>query len=143
VITRSDFTRLRRKPRACPWMNAWQGNPPQFYLDEGGYASAGCAEECGGATRLRVGLHVLPLTFWYRSNVLTLAHPNCALITHRRSWRFSKGDLLKRNTTCFRSGLLCGVFLQEALVISSGLVQTPHSKPLPAEPIDIALRKAA
>ena len=21
-------TRLRRKPRACPWMNAGQGNPP-------------------------------------------------------------------------------------------------------------------
>jgi hypothetical protein len=53
----SLFTRLRRKPRACPWMNAQQGNPPQFYLDEGGFASAGYAEECGGATRLRVGLH--------------------------------------------------------------------------------------
>jgi len=22
------FARLRRKPRACPWMNAGQGNPP-------------------------------------------------------------------------------------------------------------------
>ena len=22
------FTRLRRKPRVFPWMNAWQGNPP-------------------------------------------------------------------------------------------------------------------
>jgi len=33
---RSDFTRRRRKPRACPWMNVRQGNPPQSYWGEGG-----------------------------------------------------------------------------------------------------------
>ena len=54
------FTRLRRRPRAFPWMNARQGNPPESYRDEGGYASAGSAEECGVATRLRVGLHGYP-----------------------------------------------------------------------------------
>jgi len=39
-------------------MNARQSNPPQSYWDEGGYASADSAEECAGATRLRVGLHM-------------------------------------------------------------------------------------
>ena len=38
-------------------MNAWQSNPPQSSWDEEGYASAGYAEECGVATRLRVGLY--------------------------------------------------------------------------------------
>jgi hypothetical protein len=50
-------TRVRRKARACQWMNARQGNPPNPYGDENGYTPAGSAEECAGARCLRVGLH--------------------------------------------------------------------------------------
>jgi hypothetical protein len=94
IAAQSPFTRLRRKPRACP--------PGNMAGLSAGFV-AGSAEECGGATRFRVALHNCLDFLPQKSN----SHLVCSGLggTHERSPLHEPGGIIMTKGRSVNTGI--------------------------------------